>query len=58
MQHCCVEVVAHSEEFGSIDTVIRIKRKTSGLHGPLDRRAGDMTGACGVRDGELGHGRG
>jgi hypothetical protein len=48
MQHCGVEVVAHPEEFGGIDTVLSVEGETAGLHGPLDRRTSDITGACGV----------
>jgi hypothetical protein len=56
MQHCGVEVVANAEEFGGVDTVVRIEGETAGLHGPLDGGTGDIAGPCRLAEGELGHG--
>jgi hypothetical protein len=55
MQHCGVKLVPNAEEFCCIDTVLGIEGKPSGLHGPLDRRASNITGTCSFAEGELGH---
>jgi hypothetical protein len=55
MQRCCVEVVANAEQLRRIDTVFGVKGEASGLHGPLDGGTGDIAGACGFTEGELGH---
>jgi hypothetical protein len=48
--------IASTQEFRCIDAVIRIEAAAACLDGALERAAGDAAAACGIRDGELGHG--
>ena len=48
--------IASAQEFRCIDAVIRVEAEAACLDGALERAAGDAEAACGIRDGELGHG--
>jgi hypothetical protein len=48
MQHCGVKVIASPEKLRSIDQVFGIEGEPAGLHGPLDSRSSDTTGARSV----------
>jgi len=51
-----IQRIAGTEEFGSIHVVIRVETEAARIDGALERAAGHAAGACGIRDGELGHG--
>ena len=55
MEHCCVYLVACTQQFSGINAVLGIEGEAAGPHSPLNRGPGHITGTCGFREGEFGH---